>query len=373
MTGGKAPVITEDFGANWSYPPNGCGLAGVMVDGKVRFPRANPKKALISVADQGVFVVNDGGVSGKADDCSRRSMDKHAVFHGTMSSDDGKILVAAGCDQSANKSMIYRSNNGGKDWEELDLSSAGLPPSDEGITRAIAAPGSTTDFLVLLGYRGDRKNNNPGLYRTINGGVSFTKVVGIPDGVDTGHRYGPEASHLEADAVKAGTRYLSLKSQSNETHRGFYRSTDGGSNWAKTAGQPFGKDWITDMTVDNSTAGRVRATGKGLSRSDDGGDTWTSVGAFGSAAKVSAVKGSIAVWGKRAGDEWQKLFYSADNGENWIEATGPGRRLPFLRNVTVNPTKPNELWISGISINILTMDAPAVGASKVPTAGPVVR
>jgi hypothetical protein len=282
------------------------------------------------------------------------------IFFNTMSSDDGQTLVAAGCEQASNKNMIIRSTNGGKDWTSLDLTNSGLPLSEEGIIRSAAASGNTTDYLVLLGFRGDRKNNNPGVYRTKDGGATFTKATGIPDGVDTGHRYGPDASSLVADGIKADTFYLSLRSQNNEAARGFYRSTDGGSTWEKTAGQPFGKEWITDMSVDASTVGRVWASGKGVSRSDDGGETWTPVGAFKQASKVAAAKGCIAVWGRLAGDEWNKLYYSTDNGTNWVELTGPGRRLPFLINVTINPNKTNELWISGISVNILTVDMPAV-------------
>lgn len=365
MTGGKALVITEDSGATWNYPPRASGMAGVMVDGKISFPRANPKMALISVADQGVFVINDAGKSGNAEYSSRRSMDKHAIFHYTMSSDDGQTLVAAGGDQSANKNLIYRSTNGGKDWTEVDISKSGLPASDEGIIQAINAPGSTTDFLVLLGYRGDRKNNNPGVYRTTDGGATFTKATGLPDGVDTGHRYSPSQSHLEADAREPDTRYLTMRSQNNEAARGFYRSTDGGSTWEKSAAQPFGNSMITDLSVDPSTAGKVWVSvKKGVSRSEDGGNTWTTVGDFTTAENISAVNGCIAVWGKRPGDEWNKLYYSTDNGMNWVEVSGPGRRFGFLRNVTINPHKTNELWISGISVNILTVDVPAVRTAR---------
>jgi photosystem II stability/assembly factor-like uncharacterized protein len=223
-----------------------------------------------------------------------------------MFSNDGRTIVAAGCEQSSNSNLIYRSNDGGKTWEDLDLKASGLPLSEEGIQRSVAAPGSTTDFLVLLGFRGDRKNNNPGMYRT----------------------------------------------------------TDGGSNWAKTASDPFGKDWITAMAVDPTIGGRLWITGKGkgLSRSDDAGDTWTKQGDFIDASQVAAVKGCVAVWGRRRGDEWNKLYYSADDGATWMEVTGPGRRLPFLHNVTINPHKTNELWVSGISVNILTIDVPAAKA-----------
>jgi hypothetical protein len=365
LTGGKAPVITEDSGVTWNYPPRGSGLAGVVVYGKIGFPSKDPQKALIPAADQGVFVVNDGGATGVAAYCARASINQHAIFQSTMFSEDGQTIVAAGCEQSGNKNLIYRSTNGGKDWQEVDLTNSGLPLSDEGILRSVAAAGNTTDFLVLMGFRGDRKNNNPGMYRTTDGGVSFKKVNGIPEGIDTGHRYDPAISHLEADGVNKDTRYLALRAANNEDARGVWRSIDGGSNWAKTASEPFGKTWISALAVDSTIAGRVWTTGrgKGLSRSDDGGDTWTTIEGFVDGGQISAFKGCVAVWGKRKGDEWFKLYYSANNGTSWVEATGPGRRLPFLHNVTINPHKTNELWVSGISVNILTLDAATIKAA----------
>ena len=371
MTGGKSPVISLDSGATWNYPPILNGLAGVPTY-KTRFPRGAPDMALIPCSDQGLFTVTDGGLSGNVATSPRASIDEHFTFHEVLTSDDGQTLIAAGVQQGINRTAILRSTNGGTSWSQLDLTNAGLPVSYEGITRAVAAPGSTTDFLVLLGYT-DKSGepNNPGLYRTTNGGTSFNKVTGIPDGVSTGERYHHENSWLETDGINTNTRYLSLRSSNVLSARGFWRSTDGGSTWAMTPSQPYGaQSYIDCMAVDRSVAGRVWISngGAGLRRSDNGGDSWNSVGSFIGALRIDAAYGRVAVWGRLAGDTWNKLYYSPDNGVSWSEKTGTGQRFANLSDLAVDPNRAGQIWVSGISINLVNPpSAPSAPPPALPT------
>jgi hypothetical protein len=103
------------------------------------------------------------------------------------------------------------------------------------------------------------------------------------------------------------------------------------------------------LAVDPTVAGRLWAAAAELYKSDDAGDNWVRVGDFVSVATVDASSGRIAVFGKRPGDTYNKLYYSPDNGANWTERTKPGYRFPWLRNVSVDPTVPGKLWIAGIS------------------------
>ena len=187
--------------------PNNSGIAGVMTY-KVKFTRSNPNMALIPGGDLCAFVVTDGGASGNASAASFRTVRQLRSCHEVMSSDDGKILVAAGTDQEANKSMIMRSTDSGATWKELDLSKSGLPESKEGITRSAMTPGNPDDFLVVLA--GSGYDNTPRVYRTTNGGATFSAVVGLPAAMDTGSRYHPENSFLLVDGQNPKIRYFSL-------------------------------------------------------------------------------------------------------------------------------------------------------------------
>ncbi len=354
MTGGKAPVITNDSGATWNYPPILNGLAGVPTT-KVRFLRGNSSTALIPGADQGGFTVTDAGFSGNVASSIASSVRELQTYHEILADENGRTLIAAGVKQTTSTTIITRSIDGGSSWTELDLTNAGLPPSYEGVTRAVAAPNNINDFLVLLGSSPNERDNNPGLYRTIDGGVTFNQVSGIPSGVETGSRYHHENSWLEADGVNFNNRYLSLRSSGNSSARGFWRSTDGGSNWAKTPGQPFNPDWILCMAVDHSTEGRIWVAGgyRGVKRSDDAGDSWTTVSGFSDALSIDAAGGRIAVYGKRSGDTWNKIYYSDDNGQTWAEKSGPGQRFSNLSSIAVDPYRPGQLWVSGMSVSVI--------------------
>lgn len=354
MTGGISPVTTTDSGTTWKYPPTLNGLAGVPTY-KVRFARGNPAVALIPGSDQGGFTVTDGGAGGQVANCIRTSINEQQTYHEIMSSTDGLTLVAAGTDQGNNANIITRSTNGGVSWAKLNLASTGLPLSYHGITRSVMAPGNPLDFLVLLGSESSKPNNNPGLYRTLDGGISFTKATGIPDGVGTGQRYHPANSWLETDGITAGTRYLSLRSSDNATARGFYRSTDGGSNWAKTS-LPFEADWIHSMVVDRSSAGRIWVAGgyRGIKTSSNGGDSWTSVSGFNDATRIDAVNGQVAVWGRRSGDTWNKIYFSPNNGVTWSEKTGVNHRYANLSDLAVDPNQAGKIWVSGMSVNVIS-------------------
>jgi hypothetical protein len=349
MTGGKTGVVSTDGGKTWKYFPVSSGIAGDPAT-KVNFARRNPNIALIPVADQGVFVVTDGGASGRVSGASLPTQNTMMTTHEIMSSDDGKTLVAAGTDQGANATRIIRSFDSGKTWQALDLTNSGLPLNYDGITRSVAAPGNINDFVVVLAARGGSTPNNPGVWRTTNGGQSFTEAKGIADDIDPGMRYHQENSFLETDGVNTNTRYFATRPGGQ-----FYRSNDGGSNWTLLPG-PFGTDWIWGMAVDRSAAGKIWACAgwRGVKYSNDGGTSWNDLPGFKEAKSIDAAHGRMAVWGQREGDAWNKIYYSPDNGATWIEATGLNHRYAHTREVAVDPWVAGKVWVSGTSVNVIS-------------------
>jgi photosystem II stability/assembly factor-like uncharacterized protein len=347
MTGGKAGVVSTDYGKTWKYFPNNRGIAGEPTF-KVNFTRSNPRIALIPAADQGAFVVNDGGTSGGTSGASLPTQPAMMTPHEIMSSNDGKILIAAGADQGANANRIIRSRDSGKTWEALDLTRSGLPLNYDGITRSVAAPGNIDDFVVVLARRDDKSPNNPGVWRTVNGGKTFTRVKGIPDDINPGMRYHDENAFLDYDGVQTNTRYFATRPDGR-----FYRSTDGGSSWKLLPG-PFDKDWIWSMAVDHSTAGKIWACAgwRGVKYSTNGGDSWSDLPGFNEARSIDAAGGRVAVCGQRAGDTWNKIYYSSNDGKDWIEATGPNHRHTGV--VAVDPWVAGKIWVSGISVKVIS-------------------
>ena len=342
-TGGDSVHLSEDNGLTWRYQPGGMpGIASY----KVNFDRQNPLRAYIATSDRGIFVVNDGGLSGKTVHCSRKSINELHTYHETMVSADGQTIVGAGVSQSISQTVIIRSTDGGANWSKVTHS--GLPASYEGITRAVMSPTDPNDFLVLLGWTDEvGQDSNPGLYRTTNGGANFIKVGGTSfDGINTGSRYHPGNSYLERDGINPNIRYLTLRADNNSAARGLWRSLDGGTNWTRL-GNPFGSAWILAFAVDPTLEGRLWAAGNSLRRSDDGGLNWTTVGDFTIIGSLDAYAGRLAVVGRRPGDTYNKTYYSSDNGVSWEEFSSPANRLSWINSVSIDPWRPRQVWLFG--------------------------
>jgi Sortilin, neurotensin receptor 3, len=351
-TGGFSPHVSANAGQSWVY--NSTGLAGVMTK-KACFSKNDASKVFIPCEDIGLAMVTDGGVSTNASSTSYRFTRSLQTYHDVMEYNSGQTIILAGTSQGDSRNIIIKSTDYGNTWAEINLASSGLPLSTEGITRAVMSATNVNDFLVMLGSGG--ANNNPGVWRTTNGGTNFTKVVGIPDGLSTGSRTHQENSYLLRDGVNTNVRYAAFRNTGSALG-GFYRSSDNGANWARLSTQPIGNDYIWGMAADPATAGRVWVAGgyRGLHTSTNGGDSWTQntyfTGAGTSVDRVDAANGRVAVWGKRGGDAHAKLYYSPDNGTTWSELTTTGHRYPFTSEIAVDPWRAGQVWISGVSVNV---------------------
>ena len=356
LTGAGSAHLSEDNGLTWRYQPGGmAGPRGF----RVIFDQTQPGRAYLSTSDRGIFVINDGGLTGKTVQSSNRSFGEVHTFHETMVSDDGQTLIAAGVRHATNRTVIIRSTDGGATWTKI--TTRGLAESVEGVTHAVMSLDDPQDFLVVngapihhgAGYHdmgpGGGAPNSPGLYRTTDGGANFIHVGGASfEGLDTGMSARPEYLFLERDGVNPNIRYLALRAPNKAAARGVWRSDDGGTGWTLRS-NPFPGQWdaIAAFAVDPTVEGRLWAGGSRLRRSDDGGDSWSDVADFVSVTSVSAYGSRIAVLGRCAQEPFNKLYASADNGATWQEMTSPANRLSWAQNVTVDPWRAGQIWVGG--------------------------
>jgi photosystem II stability/assembly factor-like uncharacterized protein len=357
LTSVGSALLSEDNGLTWRYQPgNMTGLRGFRVD----FDRIQTGRAYLSTFDRGIFVINDGGLTGKTVHASNRSFGEHHTFHETMVSADGKTLIGAGVRHETNRTVMIRSTDGGATWKKV--TTRGLPENYDGITRAVMSLDDPQDFLVLLGSRAEHtvgyhetnlpeggQPNSPGLYRTTDGGANFVHVGGAAfEGVDMGMRARPELSFVERDGVDPDVRYLVLRAANKASARGLWRSNDGGTSWTLRE-NPFSGPWdsIATLAVDATVEGRLWAGGPKLRRSDDGGDSWNDVADFTSVTSVSSHGGRIAVLGRRGEELFNNIYASADNGATWREMTSPIHRFSWAQNVSVDPWRAGQIWVGG--------------------------
>lgn len=181
----------------------------------------------------------------------------------------GKIYIDVTAQGAA--SGIYRSDDSGANWQQL---SAGLPPADRmGRATLAIAPSNPK---VLYAFVADEQSDNAdlllGVFKTTNGGTSWTDVAGRHFAAERQIGYGNTiAIHpLNARHVICGGVDLHLSSDGGATWRKVTRwnARRGAANYAHADHHA--------LVMPAASAGRVySANDGGVDLSDDGGLTWS--------------------------------------------------------------------------------------------------
>lgn len=172
---------------------------------------------------------------------------------------------------------VYKSVDGGRSWRNVGLKDS------RHIGALIVHPDNPNIvFVAALGHAFG-PNDERGIYRTTDGGQTWTKVLGKDQ--NTG------AIDVVFDPHNPNTLFAALYQvrrqpwffSSGGEGSGLYRSTDGGNTWQHLQGHglPEGVLGRIGVTVSGADSGRVyaliEAKEGGIFRSDDGGDNWTKI------------------------------------------------------------------------------------------------
>lgn len=195
-------------------------------------PRRRPETLFVAFASGGLWRTDNKGGSWTPLFDRESSMTLGAIAVGDA---DGEVLWAGTGEANSSRTSyagtgIFRSSDGGKSW-----TNTGLPDSHHIGKILVDARSPDTVFVAALGplYTdgGER-----GLYRTTNGGKSWTKVLGGPG------RTG--AVDVVQDPKDPSLLYAALWERDRKPWNflesgpgsGIYRSKDGGSTWSRLAG-----------------------------------------------------------------------------------------------------------------------------------------
>ncbi len=153
-------------------------------------------------------------------------------------------------------SGLYRSTDGGDTWQPI--SGRGLPAAGLGrIGIAVARNNSNRMYLVV-------DANDGGIYRSDDAGASWRRVAAEARLWKRGWYFGG----IEVDPKDPDTLYVMNTS--------LYRSRDGGATFTSIKGAPGGDDYHSLWIDPDHTARMITATDQGVIVSVDGGDTWSS-------------------------------------------------------------------------------------------------
>jgi len=344
---------------SWQYFPNGSGIAAVKTY-LAGVSRYDANRIYIPGSDIGSAIVTDGGTSGQATLSSNKTYTNLLGSFRVMEGPNTQNLVIAGVEQNANANLVLKSLDGGTTWSVLNLSGTGLPTSTGGITKSVMSITDANDFMVVLSEYGSPAQR---VYRTTNGGTSFSSVLGLPDNSPTGFRYGPQSCYIERDATLANVRYFVARGQN------FYKSTNSGASWS-AATHPFGLGiWVWGLVADPIRSNNLWAAGDwaGVKVSRDAGLTWTPTAQYINARYVSSCNGKIAVFGSMAGDAQPRLYYSTDDGATFTAQTNATNNFHGVQGITVD--RNGKIWVSWNSCTVVTPAGPPADkqAPTVPT------
>lgn len=171
---------------------------------------------------------------------------------------------------------VYRTTDFGTTWERVlyvnpstgcaDLT---MDPQDPNILYACMWDHRRSPHFFRSGGAGS------GLYRTSDGGATWTELTGngLPD-----KPYGRMA--VEIAPSSSDTIYLTVEAKEKKD-KGLYLSADGGKSWVKqssdfnTIVRPF---YFSRLAIDPNNAANVYKCGLNLIISDNAGETWRTVG-----------------------------------------------------------------------------------------------
>jgi photosystem II stability/assembly factor-like uncharacterized protein len=184
---------------------------------------------------------------------------------------------------------VYKSVDGGENWTNMGLKES------ERISKILVDPKSPDTVYVCATGKLWSDSDERGVYKTTNGGRSWTKILSGPNG-STG------CGMISMDPTDPKTIFASLwdfrrqgwtfrsggASETAPSGSGFFKSTDGGSTWKElndiTAkglpAKPYGRIAVqvapSNPKVVYASIEAVMPT-NGLYRSDDEGKTWTAL------------------------------------------------------------------------------------------------
>lgn len=252
---------------------------------------------------------------------------------------------------------VWKTTDGGKNW---------VSKSDNEISLAIGAlamdPGNPLVLYAGTGegnFSGDSYYGN-GVLKTTNGGTSWTALA---TATFAGKRFGRIAI-----TPGATTRLFGA------TSHGIYRSTDAGVNWSLLGGGLPAGAAATDVTINGTTPANALAAfwGQGIYRTTNASaaaPTWTKITTGLPAGNFTRIRlgrspsNPQIVYALIADNNYtiNGFYRSTNDGVSWAAIALPGGNIGgqgfYNIHVAVDPTTPDIVYLSGVSVWKATRNA----------------
>jgi photosystem II stability/assembly factor-like uncharacterized protein len=302
---------TSDSGQNWQRIWKGDNLA--------RYVWINPQDHDLIYVSTGIFDRSAANSDGTKECLSSRNLD--GCFFSDITEGNDSYLDPGGVG-------ILRSRDGGKTWQELNMSN-GIQPDELYFGSLFMHPENSKILLAAAGngvYPSSPEHPLGAIYLTEDGGDHWQRVLELHN-----------ASIVEICQSDPRVMYAG-------SINGIYRSMDGGHNWQEVSGGLWGSDDVLagfpiDAQCDPRNPMRIFINNYigGNFLSEDGGVSWkiSSRGYTGALLRQVALAGwdsSRILSAGRMG-----VFTSMDGGNNWQGTAHGPARVPEAKVVAGSP------------------------------------
>lgn len=207
-------------------------ISGRMTDVEVVTPKGKNYTIYVAGASGGIWKTeNEGttwtpvfehGMSTAFGDLALDPQNQNTIWAGT-----GEANIFRSSNAGAG---IYRSNDGGNSWEHLGLTGTNT------ISRVLVHPKNSDIVYVAAGGNEWTNSSDRGVYKTVDGGKSWEKILYIDD--KTG-AYDLVINPENPDILYATTwqrirkKWNDPRNEADYSGSSIYKTTDGGKNWEK--------------------------------------------------------------------------------------------------------------------------------------------
>ena len=271
---------TTDYGANWLPVSDGALVTGSI--GAIEVTEANPDIIYVGtgsdgirsnvIQGKGVYRSNDGGSTwtflglgntGQISDVRTHPRNPERVF-----------VAAQGLPWIPNPDRgVFRSDDGGRSWKKVLYVSDTL-----GASALVMNPANPLELFAALWFgqrkpwsilSGSETRDGAGLYKTIDGGETWTRLsTGLPQGL---------IGKIDLDIAPSNPRRVFALIEAPGPERALYRTDDSGATWTRLANDPAllrRPFYYTNVHADPKNQDVVYVNSEGFFKSTDGGKTF---------------------------------------------------------------------------------------------------
>src|SRR5438477_5999685 len=255
---------------------------------------------------------------------------------------------------------IYKSSDAGKTWTH-----SGLRDGQQ-VAQFAVDPRNPDRFFVAVAGHPYGPNQERGIFRSLNGGKTFEKVLYRDESTGGGDvQIDPASSDIVYATLWESREGPWENSTWNGTNGGIFKSIDGGKTWRQLVKGLPDKIVQANLAVAPSSSGTLFAAVKTpitskLYRSEDGGDSWVSttddprpaagigggelpVVRFDPKNPAMVYSASVVCW---------KSINSGKTWDGWRGAPGGDD----YQNVWINPENPNLILLGSDQGAIITVN-----------------